>query len=74
MRYTFDNVEIISDDMFEYTITYDEWPIYTIYEDMEELLELLAQDKEDINQYVYNKIYKYYRRKIERKQKNKTFD
>lgn len=38
---------------------------------MKELLELLAQDKEDINQYVYNKIYKYYRRRIERKRKKR---
>lgn len=59
LKYTFDNVETISRDMLGYTITYDGWPIYTIYEDREGVLELRNQDEEDIYQYIYNEIYEY---------------
>lgn len=62
LKYTFDNVETISRDMLGYIITYDGWPIYTIYEDREGVLELRNQDEEDIYQYIYNEIYKCYQK------------
>ena len=45
LKYTFDNVETISDDMLGYLITYDGRSICTIYRDMEGVLELRDQDE-----------------------------
>lgn len=64
LKYTFDNVEIISEDMVGYVITYNGQNLYTIYRDMEELLKLRYQDEECIYQYIYDKIYEKYRNEI----------
>ena len=66
MKYTFDNVEAISDDMLGYIVTYDGRTICTIYRDMEGVLELRDQDEEDIYQYIYDEIYKSYQKRIEK--------
>lgn len=66
LKYTFDNVAVISEDIVGYVITYNGWSICAIYEDMEELLKLRYQDEENIYQYVYDKIYRNYQKKLKK--------
>ena len=67
LKYTFDNVETISENVVGYSIIYDGRSICKIYPnnpDMKQLLELCYQDEEDIYQYIYDEIFKRYQRKI----------
>lgn len=69
LKYTFDNVETISENVVGYSIIYDGRSICKIYPnnpDMERLLELCYQDEEDIYQYIYDEIYKRYQKRIEK--------
>lgn len=66
LKYTFDNVETISDDILGYIITFDGRTICTVYRDMEGVLELRDWDEEDIYQYIYDEIYKSYQKRIEK--------
>lgn len=68
LKYTFDNFEIISENMLGYSVTYDRWPIYSLYRhrDMEDILGLRDCDEEDIYQYIYNQIHRCYQKEVEK--------